>query len=379
MEITFSANMVAFFANLASFGRSATRTAALESVSNISRLRDFERHSASHYLERILVLVRNEPLQMVRAAFAQAGLDYDGIRREPDEYLHYDLYVLLDALNRQEYFPGICLRFGLARDLLDLGVLGYTILSCQDLGTAADIVVKYHRLTSDAFDVTLTRDGNQTFIRQWVKPQHVQRRVVIDEEHVTGIWTVLHSLIPDELVEADIEIQLAHAEPSYGALCRELLPCKLSFGTQGTFIAFPTEWLERPLQTAADTVEAVCESQCDLVLNELNPADRLVDDLRRLMLAVPANRALKLEDCARKMLLSVRTLERRLEAAGTSFRNVDNEIRMQLAAQYLSLGYVSNKEIAHMLNYSQPSTFYRAFKNWHGVTPREFRAEQKAN
>lgn len=348
-------------------------------ASDGSRLKDFERHSASRYLERILALVKNEPVHVVRAAFARAGLDYDRIRREPGEFLLYDLYALLHALNREEYFPGICLRFGLARDLLDLGVLGYTILSCQDLGAAAEIIVKYHRLTSDAFDVTLTRDGNQTFIRQWVKPQHVERRVVIDEEHVTGIWTVLHSLLPDVLAKTDIEIQLAHAEPSYGELYRELLPCKLSFGTQETFVAFPTEWLGLPLQTAADTVEAVCESQCDLVLDELNPADRLVDDLRRLMLAVPANRALKLEDYARKMLLSVRTLERRLEAAGTSFRNVDNEIRMQLAAQYLSLGYLSNTEIAHMLNYSQPSTFYRAFKNWHGVTPKEFRVDQKAN
>jgi AraC-like DNA-binding protein len=375
-EITFSANMVAFLAKLARFSRIAARAGASVSAANRSRLRDFERHSAGRYLERILALVGNEPLQEVRAAFAQAGLDYDRMRRAPDEFLLYDLYVLLHALNRDEKFPGICLRFGLARDLLDLGVLGYTILSCQDLGTAAKIIVKYHRLTSDAFDVTLTRDGNRTFIRQWVKPQHVERRVVIDEEHVTGIRVVLHSLLPDVLIDADIEIQLAHSEPSYGELYRELLPCKLSFGTQETFVAFPTEWLGLPLQTAADTVEAVCESQCDLVLNELNPSDRLVDDLRRLMLAVPANRALKLEDCARKMLLSARTLERRLQTAGTSFRNVDNEIRMQLAAQYLSLGYLSNKEIAHMLNYSQPSTFYRAFKNWHGVTPKEFRAEQ---
>lgn len=345
-------------------------------ASDSSHLRDFERHSAGRYLERILALVGNAPLQEARAAFTQAGLDYDRIRRAPDGFLLYDLYGLLHALNRDEIYPGICLRFGVARDLLDLGILGYTILSCQDLGTAAEIIAKYHRLTSDAFDVTLTSDGDRTFVRQWVKPQYVQRRVVIDEEHVTGIWTVLQSLIPNELVEADIEIQLAHAEPSYGELYRELLPCRLSFGMRETFISFPSEWLRFRLQTAAETVEAVCESQCDLVLDELNPADRLVDDLRRLMLAVPANRALKLEDCARKMLLSVRTLERRLEAAGTSFRNVDNEIRMQLAAQYLSLGYLSNKEIAYMLNYSQPSTFYRAFKNWHGVTPKEFRAEQ---
>ncbi|MGI9287873.1 MAG: helix-turn-helix domain-containing protein, partial [Pseudomonadales bacterium] len=58
---------------------------------------------------------------------------------------------------------------------------------------------------------------------------------------------------------------------------------------------------------------------------------------------------------------------------GTSFRAIDNEVRMGLAAEYMRLGYISNKEIAYMLNYSQPSTFYRAFKNWFDVTPKEFR------
>jgi AraC-like DNA-binding protein len=45
---------------------------------------------------------------------------------------------------------------------------------------------------------------------------------------------------------------------------------------------------------------------------------------------------------------------------------------MQLAAQYLGLGYVSGKEIAYMLGYSQPGTFYRAFKNWYGMTPKSY-------
>ncbi len=338
-----------------------------------SGLRAFEQHIAARYLERILALVRHEPPDHLRAAFASAGLDYDRLRREPAISLDYDLYALLHELNRDENCPGICLRFGLARDLLDLGVLGYTVLSCRDLGTAMQVIVKFHRLTSDAFELTLTNDNEWTIVRQWVKPQRVRHRVVIDEEHVTGIWRVIVSLMPDEWAANDVHIQFAYAEPPYGELYRELLPCKQTFCAAETFVAFPTAWLELPLQTADQTVEEVCESQCDLVLNELDPAGRLVDDLRRLILTVPANRAYKLEDVARKMLMSTRTLERRLAAAGTSYLNVDNEIRMHQAAQYMSMGYFSNQQIAHILNYSQPSTFYRAFKNWHGVTPSRYR------
>ena len=338
-----------------------------------SGLREFEQHIATRYLERILTLVRHEPLDRVSAAFAGAGLDYGRLRRERDNSPDYDLYALLHELNRDEYCPGICLRFCLARDLLDLGVLGYTVLSCPDLGTAMQVIVKFHRLTSDAFELTLTNDDEWTIVRQWVKPQRVRHRIVIDEEHVTGIWRMIASLMPDEWVTTDVQVQFAHAEPPYGELYRELLPCRQTFSAVETFIAFPKAWLELPIQTADQTVEEVCESQCDLVLNELDPAGRLVDDLRRLILTVPANRAYKLDDIARKMLMSTRTLERRLAAAGTSYRKVDNEIRMHQAAQYMAMGYLSNQQIAHVLNYSQPSTFYRAFKSWHGVTPNQYR------
>jgi AraC-like DNA-binding protein len=81
---------------------------------------------------------------------------------------------------------------------------------------------------------------------------------------------------------------------------------------------------------------------------------------------------------AARLNLSVRTLERRLQGAGHSFRAIDNEIRMGLAAQYLQLGYLSGTEISYMLGYSQPATFYRAFRNWYGKTPGQLRGRSSS-
>jgi AraC-like DNA-binding protein len=47
---------------------------------------------------------------------------------------------------------------------------------------------------------------------------------------------------------------------------------------------------------------------------------------------------------------------------------------MELAAQYVTLGSMSGQEIADLLGYSRPSAFFRAFKDWFGVTPGQFRA-----
>ena len=335
-------------------------------------LQEFERQIAGRYLERILGLVKIAPLEQVQMAFAKAGLDYDRVCRRPGGSVRYDFYRLLHELNRDACCPGICLRFGQARDLLDLGVLGYAVLSCRDLGMAMQVIVKFHRLTSNAFELTITEDGEWTYARQWIKPQYARWRVVIDEEHVTGIWRVISSLLHSEASITHTRIEFAHVEPIYGSLCRDLLGGMPVFGAPETSIAFPTAWLSRPVHTADHTVEQVCESQCDQLVEQMRPAGDLVDDVRRLILTVPPNCAPKLNDIAGKMLISARTLERRLHATDTSFRKIENEVRMRLAAQYLSLGYMSAKEIAYMLGYSQPGTFHRAFKNWYGVTTQAY-------
>jgi AraC-like DNA-binding protein len=342
---------------------------------NNHRLQEFERQIADRYLDRILELVTDGPLVQVRMAFAATGLNYDQLRSERGGSIRYDLYGLLHELNRDECCPGICLRFGLARDLLDLGVLGYAVLSCRDLGMAMQVIAKFHHLTSNAFAMAITEEGSWTVARQWIKPQYARWRVVIDEEHVTGIWRVISSLLHADPGMGETRIEFAHSEPKYGGLYRDLLGCTPVFGAPETLIAFPTAWLNKPVHTADHTVEQVCESQCDQLVDQLRPAGDLVDNVRRLILTVPPNCAPKLDEIASKMLTSARTLERRLHAAGTTFRKIDNEVRMQLAAQYLALGYMSAKEIAYMLGYSQPGTFHRAFKNWYGVAPGVYREE----
>ena len=338
----------------------------------IRSLKDFELHIAARYLERILDLLRDEPLDVVRRAFANAGLDFDALRRHPEAAPDYDLYALLHELNRDDCCPGLSLRFGMARDLLDLGVLGYTVLSAPDLGMALQLLVKYHRLTSHVSDVAISKVDERTIVRQRVKPDYTPLRLEIDEDHVTGILLVVRTLLgPDQGSDA-IQVEFSHKRPCYIDDFGKYLGCEPEFGKAETRVSLPTDWLQRQLQTADDTVEEVCGLQCDALVQQLGPASELVDRVRRLILAVPPSRSPKLGEVAASLMMSPRTLGRRLQAAGTSFRQIDNDVRMQLAGEYLGAGYVSIKEVAYLLGYSQPGTFYRAFKNWYGATPGEF-------
>jgi AraC-like DNA-binding protein len=72
---------------------------------------------------------------------------------------------------------------------------------------------------------------------------------------------------------------------------------------------------------------------------------------------------------APRLHMSPRTLHRRLEEEGTSFRQVLTEVRRELAARHLSERRLAIGEIAFLLGFSEPSAFHRAFKRWTGHGP----------
>ena len=76
--------------------------------------------------------------------------------------------------------------------------------------------------------------------------------------------------------------------------------------------------------------------------------------------------------------MSPRTLHRRLEDEGTSFRQVLGEVRRELAARHLSERQLAISEIAFLLGFSEPSAFHRAFKRWTGHAPLTYREMARA-
>jgi AraC-like DNA-binding protein len=71
--------------------------------------------------------------------------------------------------------------------------------------------------------------------------------------------------------------------------------------------------------------------------------------------------------------MSSRKLQRQLQSVGTTFYNLLDEVRQNLAQKYLREPDNSITEIGYLLGFSESSAFSRAFKRWMGVTPSEYR------
>jgi AraC-like DNA-binding protein len=97
-----------------------------------------------------------------------------------------------------------------------------------------------------------------------------------------------------------------------------------------------------------------------------------------LLELLPSGRT-SLGDAAQRLAMSARTLQRRLGEDGTSFQAVLDETRRELALHYLQRTAISSGEISFLLGFSDPSSFFRAFHGWTGLTPERARGASAAS
>jgi AraC-like DNA-binding protein len=109
------------------------------------------------------------------------------------------------------------------------------------------------------------------------------------------------------------------------------------------------------------------------MLQKLPKCEAATDAVRRCLVGELCNGQPTLQQIAPRLHMNPRTLHRRLDDAGTSFRRVLMELRRELAARHLTEDQLAISEIAFLLGFSEPSAFHRAFKRWTGHAPLAFR------
>jgi AraC-like DNA-binding protein len=134
----------------------------------------------------------------------------------------------------------------------------------------------------------------------------------------------------------------------------------------------------QPFLTVNEGLWAVFEPELRRRLADLDDRASTRERVRSALLElIPAGRT-SLADAAQKLASSTRTLQRRLGEEGTSFQDILDATRKDLALHYLQRTSYSASEIAFLLGFSEPSSFFRAFHGWTGETPERVRqAEQQ--
>src|SRR5690554_184759 len=153
---------------------------------------------------------------------------------------------------------------------------------------------------------------------------------------------------------------------------KEVLGCDVVFGARESRLYFPVEILSYASPHAEPELLALHERFASEQVARLEKKD-IVGQVERIIAELLDSGEVTLDAVAERLGIKPRTLRTRLTEAETSFNQVLADFRYRLARQLLATTDESIDEIVYLTGFSEPSTFYRAFKRWSGMTPIEYR------
>lgn len=175
-----------------------------------------------------------------------------------------------------------------------------------------------------------------------------------------------------------IEVCFRHAAPADVGEHRRLLGHAVRFGRSADRIRFAAADLERSVPHADRFLLPIVERELQDVVSDRAEQDPWRHDLELVVASHVCDGHPGIRTIAPRLGVSVRTLQRRLDERGLSFRRLVADVRLQIARHYLEEPEPSLGEIAFLLGYSELSAFDRAFKKWTGTSPGEYRRQRRA-
>jgi AraC-like DNA-binding protein len=154
--------------------------------------------------------------------------------------------------------------------------------------------------------------------------------------------------------------------------------CAVKFGARQNLLVFDAAVLDRVFVTHNADVLAIVAPQLEAELREQQAGRTFREQVKGTLKKILAGRRPELREVARELRVSTRTLQRRLTEERVTFQQLIAEARRELAQHYLLHSQLELNETAYLLGYEDANSFFRAFHQWEGTSPGEWRATHTA-
>ena len=251
------------------------------------------------------------------------------------------------------------------------GIVGIAAMASPTFGVAVERKARYWRLIwGDEYQVHLRADEAHVVLMP-AGPMRPYTQGKIDME-LASLVTFGRRFTGVPL--RPLRLSLCQCEPAWRQAYEEVFDCPLKFGAAQNALVFARHDFELPLVSRNAEVEALVAGGVEDALRRLErDAPSLRQEVGNAIDRLLRGGEPTLQVVAHQMHRSVRTLQRQLAAEGLRFTDVLDERRREAGQRYLAGNAGTAEEVAFLLGFATPSSFFRAFKRWTGSTPEAWR------
>ena len=270
--------------------------------------------------------------------------------------------------------PCIGLHLGEKMPVYKGQILEYLLLSSTTFGDGLKRVLSYQRLISDAMHGEVTESPTPYLTNYFSEHQYLTPHLA--EAMVVSLIRFLQSVSDDKFKPT--RICFTHAAKTNLEEYQRVFQCPVEFNTQQFKLYFDPKILDYRSPYAEPELLSMHVQSADQHMEQLEKRD-LILEVRSQVGALLESGDITLERISHELSISPRQLRHQLTLAGTCLQRIITQHRKSLSRRLLSQTDESIAEIVYLTGFSEPSTFYRAFKRWEGMTPIEYRQLNNIN
>nr|BFD39524.1 AraC family transcriptional regulator [Pseudomonas sp. FFPRI_1] len=257
-------------------------------------------------------------------------------------------------------------------------VLGYITMNCATLGEAMGRIMPFEKLVGDmGTSRAELLEGEVRLIWSCRHQRPDIRRHLV--ENVLASWLLYARWIADSAMSPRA-VWFEHPLPQNTQVAQyeALFGCPVLFQQPCSALVAPLEYLQLPLRQADARLLRTLEDHAQTMMASLADAP-LALQVHNVLRQLLKDGLPRKEQVAEHLSLSVRTLQRQLQQAGTSYQQILDDLRQELAEHHLRHSELSIQGISDCLGFTEPRSFHRSFKSRTGLTPGQFRQAAQAS
>lgn len=322
-------------------------------------------------------------VNLILFAVRQRGLDPDDLARSvgidpaqlrnPDKRLPIrTMQGLWREIVARTGDPSIALHIGEMINPMSVGVLAYVMMHSPTLGRAFAKLCQYQDIVCDGIRTVGQQTGSQ-----YVLSLHLTSRDIIYPDYAVNselsVYLSAMRTLTGQAISAD-EVRFSYPRPTDTREHERVFkPARLVFDAPASAMVLDASLLDTPILNASPDLFALFEQHATNLLKRLQ-TPTLTERVRTEIAALMKGEEPTLTTVADRLAMGVRTLQLHLKDQGTTYQQVLDEVRRDLAVKHLREPNLSTTDIAYLLGFAEPSVFFRSFKKWMGQTPGAFRA-----